>query len=276
MVALETLVRHASGVIELIDATGLVERTATELVGEAPQPVSRPGPQPLVPDRPVVTVTQAPRRLTTLLKPGRIVLLRNIPAAQQQVAEGGVHSIDLTPPPEADFVVAAEVRVGSRLFNPRSFRRTAGSGVRVPVDLHRAPAGVFGAALSVLAVFDDGAPASWAIVTTRVALADGDPAAEMVFRGQADRRGHARIPLPGLPLPSPAPALTATVTVRAMRAASGTDLADPDTFADATLRGPTSPAFVAAAQFQIEPARPATLGSFDGTAPGDRLVLRQP
>jgi hypothetical protein len=43
----------------------------------------------------------------------------------------------------------------------------------------------------------------------------------------------------------------------------------------AGMRGPTALDFVASAQFQIDPARPAQLASFDGTATGDRLVLRQ-
>jgi hypothetical protein len=281
MPPLETLIRHASGAIDLVHATGLVERTATESVEGVSQPVTRPGPRSPVEDRPVLTLDAAPRDLDPFLRAGRIVLLRRVPAAQSRVAAGSALEADLTAPAEADFRVAGQVATTSPAYNPRRFDLTAGGGARIALDMHLRPAAVRGAALWAMLEFDDGAPASWAIVTISIALGAGDPAARMAFRGQADRRGEVRVPLDGLPLPTPAAlaagtaALTATVTARALRAASGTEAADPDGFVDVTLRGPTALDFAASAQFQIDPARPAQLASFDGTATGDRLVLRQ-
>ena len=109
--------------------------------------------------------------------------------------------------------------------------------------------------------YEDGRPASWAVVTARLDLPIGNPTdiADRTYRAQADRRGELRLALTGLPAPSKALAdaddLDRVLTLSALAnpALSDTEIANPDSFTAVQIRAPDSATFAAEAPFTIRP-----------------------
>ena len=261
---LETLIRHASDSIDLVDGSGLIESRATVVDGPTATVVTTNAPSAPLQVPPDYELTTQPRDLKVIARPGRLILWRNQPSGLLSVVDGRAGDSGLTRPAEPPYPVAGQISFASHRYNPRLFTISAGGAGGHVLPVYLAAAAVMPDASGVLSAsvqFEDGSPASWAVVTARVALPTADAAhtADRTYRGQADRRGELRIVLTGLPAPTramvEADALNRIVTlsVQADPARSGTDATDPDALPAAQLRGPGAPGFAAEADFTIRP-----------------------
>lgn len=261
---LETVVRHASDSLDLVEGNGLVESRATVIGGATPTVVTTPGAVASLTQIPDFDLTVQPRDLTVVPRPGRLILWRTLPHELRVVVDGRASDADLARPAEPAFRVAGRLIFPSGRYNPRLFNILAGAAAGHTLQVFHAPAAVFGDGAGLVSTsirFEDGSPASWAVVTAQVTLPTADPAhtADRTYRGQADRRGELRLALTGLPAPTramvEADALdrVLTLTVTADLASSGTEAADPDTFPAVQIRGPSSTGFTANADFTIRP-----------------------
>jgi len=236
----ETLVLHVSDFIEWLDASG-------------PQAVAR-------------------RTLPAqnLDKTAGTALWRREPEGLCLLVAGEAEPADLTPPDEALYPIAGEVRDRAGIFLPRHFAFDAGGREGHRLRLFRSPLGTrFGRAggLYGRTLREDGTPVPWALLTLHVVPPLAEP---LDFIAQSDARGEFRLSLERLPsLTKDAPAQTYPATLALRAAADGTD---PDTLPAAQVRGTGSgnAAFKTELTVDIAPGRIATLAS-----PGrDALVLR--
>ncbi|MEM9811972.1 MAG: hypothetical protein AAF913_04830 [Pseudomonadota bacterium] len=278
---LETVVRHASASLELVEASGLIETRRTVVNGTA-QVITDLRPALRIDATPEVVFSTAPSDLRSVSRPGRVILSRQRPEALSRVLAGRPEEADLAPPPEPPYPVAGRLVLPGGRFNARTFAVDGGGGVQRPLRVFRAPPAVRGDAGGVLSarlVWEEGAPASWAVVTVRLALPVADPThtADRTYRGQADRRGEVRLALTGIPAPTramiEAGALDRTITlsVLASAAAADTEATDPDALPAAEIRG-AGGGFAAEATFTIRPGGVIRLAS----PPAETLILRTP
>ena len=278
---LETTIRHASGSLELVEGTALVQTRDTVGANGAREVVtSAVAPKP-VPEAPTVTLTAPPRDLETVSRKGRLILWRTRPPELHVVVGGRASDADLERPAEVGYQLSGQIRFASGRYHPRLFTVTAGGGASPSIPIFRAVsaiAGDGGGVLSARLRYQDGRPASWAVVTARLDLPVADTAdvADRTYRAQADRRGELRLALTGLPAPSKALVDAGdlerglTLSVSADPTVADTEVANPDGFAAMQIQAPDSAAFDAEARFAIRPGGVIRIASEDQ----DHLTLR--
>lgn len=255
---LETIVRHASDYIGFYEATGY----------------SASGYKPRVNRQLSVELRQVPVDLVVRQKGSGLALFRNRPEGMTAVFEGRARDTDLEPPAEPSFDVHGVLRDPHKAFNPRAFTVSAGNAHSQWISVYRSPSGTalpHAGALRGNACFDDGRPASWAVLRAVVTPTVGAP---MTFEAQADIHGDFVLPLnrmPALNKDAPSPSYGVSLSVRADSDVSTVPFADPDEFAACSLGAFDSSAFDSTLSFSIEPGNALVISS-QGS---DSLLLQE-
>jgi len=262
----ETVIHHASDWIDWIDASGSL--------------TSRPrvnNPLQLV-------FSKSPTDLTVISQKGRTRLWRGAQEALHLSVNGRASDAQLAYPATPTFILAGEVRDQQRRYNPRKFSITAGNAAGHSIELFRSPMGTRFASAGGLrgnVRFQDNSPASWAILSIEVTPLVGS---KLKFRAQADLHGDFVLAMDRLPALAKDVAhkqYTAKLTALALKAASGQEITDPDTFASAQIQDPDpdpppddddEPVFANSIDLTVSPGTVATLTSKDQP----HLVLRIP
>ena len=181
MTRLETNILHASGLLRMIDGSGLQlagEHTRIDRVLE-------------------VELNDHPSNLKTYARPGDLVLWRN---------RGAVLNREFRPiskDPEVPYPLRGSVHDPRGHFHPVHFEIMAGNGATVLMPLQRSCAGVsFGHQQGIYgnAIWSgpEKKPACWILLELTVDL-PLTPTGQQIYRAQADRHGDFRLSLAGLP-----------------------------------------------------------------------------
>lgn len=223
----ETLIRQTSDVIRWQEGTG---REGQE----------NPVLNPLQID---LDANLAVKGLRLLHKPGVSIIWRSqLPDTEQlqrTEAPGRATETQMARPAEAPYQLKGTVRDPAGQFNPRTFITACGNNSYPRIALYRS---VVGTRLSQNKSLQGklryqqqpgepaAVPASWALVTLRVALgATGD---SFTFTAQADIDGYFRIPATRLSVAMLTAGFSAELSVKADKAQAGSGFPDPDQMLD--------------------------------------------
>jgi len=271
--ALESTIHHASARIDWLDASGYQE------AGRARRSTVRLELRP----------SRAPRGLQIVHRPGRSLLWLDPGQPGPDPARAGslLHPVIPGRAGEADrrypqavalFELRGSVRDPRGIYHPRDFSLNTGRGQGQGVRLFRTVAatrpGSAGGIRGLLR-YEDGRPASWALVSLQVRL---HTAGQLNFLAQAGRSGEFLLAMdrvPALKKDAPRPDYEAELSVRGEAAASGAELADPDApgVRDLLIEAPDHAGqFSTSARLQV---RPGPVQQITSQGKG-HLVLRPP
>lgn len=242
----ETVIRHASDVIQWLEGTGLDGQQV---------PVSTPL---LI----ALDEKQAVPGLTLLHKRGHSVVWRSQQTGTdtlQQLVETGRAGIEQRQrPPEAGYQIKGSISDPAGRFNPRTFTKACGNNSYPSVFLYRTPAatrlsqqkqlqGVL--QFQKLPAEAEAKPASWALVKLDVTVsATGD---NFIFNAQADRHGYFRIPLTRLSSTILPAGLAGVFSVKADKTQSGLEIPDPDVMQAVEINEPDTANFALSLNIDI-------------------------
>lgn len=242
------------------------------------------GNQPRV-DLPLkIRLSQAPRDVHLIQRPGRTLVWRRSQEDLHPVADGETSDADRARPDAPSFTLAGRVSEPAGRFNPRLFSVTAGAAAGHALRLYPTPAatltGAAGGLQLALRYADSDAPAedpfrasrpaAWALIEVQVTPSVG---AVQTYHAQADARGECRIALrrvPQLGNDPVAPDYAAVLSVKADPATLGDDAVDPDTLPDRQVGDPDATgSFIDQVAFRFRPGQLLSLTSHGK----DHLVL---
>jgi hypothetical protein len=246
---IETNVLHAADVIYWLDGT----------TADTPEEMQR------IAQVLSVEFTERPTDLETLTKAGRMAFWRR-PGGT--IVNGTATEAQKTRTAVAPFNVAGTVWDAERLYNPRVFAVTLGSGAGHGIVLYRSPAGArwsnSGGLFGTLALVDTGAPVPWGLLELTVEVSQTDT---LTFRAQADRNGDFAFALNRLPpLPENVTEYSAQLTLKADLAADAAAPVNIDLL-DAVLLGEIDDAdsFEEEIDIEVRPGEVQRIQSMDVT-----------
>lgn len=253
---LETALTHGSDRLSVYEGTGFFAADHRPLVSRALQ----------------LELSEYPRDLQVIAKRAQFVLLRRRPPAMQALVPGRATEGDLQPPLETPYPIEGVLSDPGGRFNPRRIGLLAGNRQQHWLPLYRSPlgtrlssaGGIFGTA-----IYENGDPASWALVTAVVQPTVG-PA--LPFRAQADGHGDFIVPLdrmPALNKDAPSDTYNLTLTVAA-DGNSGAPVSDPDAASAHRVGRVDNGIFDGSTEFEVQPGQRHRVAT-DGE---NRLVIR--
>jgi hypothetical protein len=226
----ETLIRHASDVIQWLEGTGLDDQQVpvmTPLQIELDKQQEIPG-------------------ISLLHKGGHSIIWRNQQTGpdplQQLIETGRASEQQRQRPAELSYQLKGSIIDPAGHFNPRLFAKTCGNNSYPAVKLYRTPMatrlsqqkqlqGVL--QFQKLPSETEAKSASWALVKLAVSVsATGD---NFIFKAQADRNGYFRIPLTRLASSMLSSGFSALFSVKADKAQSEREIPDLEAMMDVEI-----------------------------------------